>query len=455
MREMLVSMLMICAGVATVAIAGASTSSQFAIAESLDVAKVPSDFPVRFCLLTEGEHQYVAYYDERRRMTVASRTLDSSQWQYYVLPSKVEWDSHNYITMALDLDGHLHVSGNMHCVSLIYFRTEKPGDIATLRRFEMTGKEEDLVTYPRFLTDHKGDLIFTYRNGRSGDGMRIYNQYNRMARTWSRLLDTPLLDGEGKRNAYPLGPVRGPNGWFHIVWVWRDTPDCATNHHLSYARSKDLVHWESASGEQVELPIRLDNRGLWVDPIPAYGGIINGCEKLFFDSEGRAIITYHKADTDGNMQIYAARFQAGRWIQYVQTDWELPVHFAGRGTMGFIGIRISGLTRVQPNVLTMEYRHRDYGRGRLLIEEETLQPLDKELFVPDPLPKELEQVHSAFEGVEVRRVDDIGSPDETNVRYILQWETLPPNFDRPRKPPTPEPSVLRLYKLVSSAPFSK
>ena len=92
------------------------------IEDSLDIAEVPSGFPVGFCLLTAGKTQYVAYYDKLRRMTVASRPLDSDKWTYQVLPSKVGWDSHNYITMAMDDDGYLHVSGNMHSVPLIYFR---------------------------------------------------------------------------------------------------------------------------------------------------------------------------------------------------------------------------------------------------------------------------------------------------------------------------------------------
>lgn len=74
----------------------------------LDIAKNPSDFPVGFCLLTEGKRQYAAYYDQGRRMTVAARTLDSASWTYQTLPSKVGWDSHNYITLAVDDDGHLH-----------------------------------------------------------------------------------------------------------------------------------------------------------------------------------------------------------------------------------------------------------------------------------------------------------------------------------------------------------
>ena len=424
--------------------------AQFDVQDSTVIAKVASDFPVRFCLLTSGDHQYVGYYDDQRRMTIASRTLDSNQWQYQVLPTSVGWDSHNYITMAVDGDGHLHVSGNMHCVELIYFRTQEPGEIATLERLSMTGQEEDRTTYPQFFTDHKGRLVFTYRHGSSGRGKRIYNRYDAPSRTWSRLFDRPLLDGEGQRNAYPLGPVLGSQGWFHLVWVWRDTPDCATNHHLSYARSRDLLHWQSVFGKPVELPIVLSDERLWVDPIPSGGGIINGCERLTFDRQGRPLITYHKSDAQGHMQIYAARPEGTQWVPHPLTQWQQPIAFSGRGSMGFIGIRISGLSPVGPGLLTMTYRHRDYGHGRLIIDEQTLRPVNRSMKILREYPQELDHVHSQFPGMQIQRTADIGGTGNEKVRYLLQWETLGRNQDRPRKPPLPEPSSLRLVKLVAN-----
>ena len=427
---------------------GAAGDPSFRLAESLEIARVPSDFRVGFCLLTDGDRQYVAYYDQHRRMTVASRQLDSDVWQYQVLPSKVGWDSHNYITMAVDDRRHLHVSGNMHCVDLVYFRTAKAGDITTLESLAMTGKLEDRVTYPKFLKDQDGKLVFTYRHGSSGKGVRIYNRYDPVHREWTRLLDEPLLDGENERNAYPLGPVRGPGGWFHLVWVWRDTPDCATNHHLSHARSRDLVSWQSAFGEPASLPIVMGETNLWVDPAPSGGGMINGGQDLFFDSQDRPVITYHKQDEDGNMQIYAARAEDGEWKRRVLTDWRKPVDFEGRGSMPFIGIQISGLSRAGRDLLTMTYRHRDYGSGRLVIDEESLRPVDKEIEVRRQYPPTLGRVQSDFEGMAVRRAGDLGRSDEEGVRYLLQWESLGSNHDRPRKPPLPEPSVLRLHKLV-------
>jgi hypothetical protein len=353
--------------------------------------------------------------------------------------------------MAVDGDGHLHVTGNMHCVRLIYFRTETSGDITSLNQLNMTGEEEDRVTYPKFLTDQEGTLLFNYRNGNSGNGTRIWNKYDVATRRWSRLLETPLLDGEGRYNAYPLGPILGPDGWFHLVWVWRDTPDCATNHHLSHARSKNLVHWESTFGQKIELPMTLDESSLWVDPIPSGGGIINGCQQLTFDANHRPIVTYHKSDANGNMQIYAARPEGTEWSRHVLTDWQRPIEFGGRGSMGFIGIRISGLSHPEPGVLTLTYRHRDYGSGRLVIDEDSLSPMTRRIEVTPEYPQELNRIQSDFEGMGIRRATDIGGTMDDAVRYLLQWETLGTNHDRPRTPPLPEPSSLRLYKLIANA----
>ena len=63
--------------------------SKFVVAESQEIGEVPAGFPVRFCLLTNGKRQYVAYYDQDHRMTVASRMVDSDKWVYKVLDTKV------------------------------------------------------------------------------------------------------------------------------------------------------------------------------------------------------------------------------------------------------------------------------------------------------------------------------------------------------------------------------
>jgi hypothetical protein len=311
----------------------------------------------------------------------------------------------------------------------------------------MTGKQEDRATYPQFLTDGKGRLVFNYRDGGSGNGVTIYNRYDSATRTWSRLLDAPLFDGEGLRSAYPRCPAPGPDGWFHIHWVWRDTPDCATNQHLSHARSRDLIHWESVFGQPVELPIRFGHRDLIVDPIPVGGGIINGGHLLAFDTDKRPVLAYHKADANGHMQIYIARPGGKSWESHALTDWKSPVPFSGNGSMPFIGIAISRFGEIAPGVLGIGYRHRDHGSGLLQIDASTLRPVKTEVPVLPDYPPELDRRTSTFPGMEIRRAAESGQPGADGFTYLLQWESLGTNHDRRPEPPFPPPSMLRVLKL--------
>ncbi len=89
------------AGVLGAASAGAAATPD-AAAETIDLEPVWSAHPVGFCLLTRPPHQFVAYYDAQRRMTVAQRRLGETSWRFTKLESTLGWDSHNYVTMALD-----------------------------------------------------------------------------------------------------------------------------------------------------------------------------------------------------------------------------------------------------------------------------------------------------------------------------------------------------------------
>ena len=86
----------------------------------------------------------------------------------------------------------------------------------------------------------------------------------------------------------------GPDGLWHMVWMWRDTPDCATNHSISYAQSEDLVRWRAGSGDAL-LPITIES-GAEVDPVSPGEGLINMTQSLGFDAAHRPIVSYHKHD---------------------------------------------------------------------------------------------------------------------------------------------------------------
>jgi hypothetical protein len=426
--------------------------------EVVEVEPVWSAHHVGFSLLTEGEDQYVAYYDAQRQMTVAHRKVAESKWTFKKLPQRTGWDSHNYVAMAMDQAGHLHVSGDMHNVPLIYFRTTRAGDVESLERVQrMTGVREKRVTYPVFMERADGSLVFRYRDGGSGNGDDLYNVYDVASRTWKPLIDGPLVSGEGQMSAYCTQPRLGEDGYYHMVYIWRDTPDAATNHHVCYARSRDLVTWEAADGRGLALPITFKSSDV-VDPVPAGGGAINGNVRVGLDHGNRPVVTYLKYDAAGKTQAYAARFEEGRWVSRQMSRWDYRWDFKGNGTLRF-EVNVGRVERDVPGRLVVGYSH-PHGSGRWVLEDGTLEvvagarPMGASgLGVPGSFWKTVPTVA----GMRRHVAGDVSSPDTRGVdtAYFLTWQTLGTHQDRPIPEPLPEPTMLRVVKvsrMVGPAP---
>lgn len=418
---------------------------QPSVLQVLDVAAAWSGHSVGYCLLTKNERQYVAYYDHQRRMTVAMRDLGSAEWVFTRLSQRVNWDSHHYITMSMDKEGQLHVSGNMHNDPLVYYRTEKPYDITTLRRHtSMVGENERRCTYPQFVINAEGELLFLYREGKSGDGVQLVNRYDVKTQSWSRLLSTPVFDGLGKVSCYPEGPVLGPGGYFHLIWVWRATGACETNHLLCYARSKDMVHWETATGESIALPMSPESKATIVDPVPIEGGMINESTVIGFDTRGRTILSYHKFDADGNTQIYNARFEENAWEIYQTSDWEHRWFFSGGGTIE-VDVDLGPVLVSKNGSLLQGYKHTKYGDGAWILDEDTLTPTASVpagpgLLSPHDVPT------SAYPEIRVRWKEDENRRDGDSRRFFLRWEAPPANRDAQRGA-VAEPVMLKVYEV--------
>jgi len=410
---------------------------------TIPVAKVPASFPVNFALFTAVEKQYVAYYDTAHRMTIACRSLNETTWDLEQLDSKIGWDSHNYLAMVIDNQGYIHLAGNMHSSKLIYFRSTKPYDIHSMKAVHtMTGKEEDVVTYPVFMRGPENELIFHYRYGRSGSGYEIFNLWDAESLRWTRLLDRPLTDGRGLMNAYMQGPLPGPDGFYHLIWVWRNTPDCATNHTLSYARSRDLMQWESIHSEKVQLPLTFDYKELYVDSTPVNGGLINIGIRIGFDRKGKVLVGYHKYDTSGNTQLFLARFVKGHWESSQVTDWDYRWDFKGYGTI----VNELLIEPPEPSAngrnLVFGFHHVKYGDGQVVLKNKSLKPLTVEAIKPS-YPGSIDKLQSSFPGMVVNKVFDAGSVKK-GPRYLLRWETLTPNRDQRREKDLPPDAMLEL-----------
>lgn len=431
------------------------TGNSETIVQTIKIDSVWAGHPVGFCLLTHGDRQYIAYYNANRNMVVGQRNLSDQEFQLHIMPATsrethggtttvLGWDSHNSVTLGIDKEGYIHLSGNMHVHPITYFRSTQPNDISTLEQeMKMVGTEEDRCTYPKFMNDRNGELIFHYRDGSSGSGNEIYNIFNTETKTWSRLLDAPLTDGQGLMNAYQSQPTLMKDDWYHVYWVWRDTPDCETNHDLSYMKSPDLKNWFNAFGDPVDLPATIENKSLIVDPVPPGGGIINLAARLCLDENNKPVFIYHKYGDDGNLQLFVAQIEGEKWVSKQITGWDYRWEFSGRGSIIF-EVYLRGFKPRTDGFYEFSYWHVKYGNGTILLDK-NFNNVGKVL-KSEPFGETL-KTEGDFPGLQVRTTGDIGNPEQDGIRYMLKWETLSHNRDRPRPEPWPEPSQLYLYKL--------
>ena len=87
-----------------------------------------------------------------------------------------------------------------------------------------------------------------------------------------------------------------------------------------------------------------------------------------------------------------------------------------------------------------------------MVDEETLEPagVGPRSVQPPRFPKGLTKTVSGFPGMRTNWSEDIGEAPDPSGLYVLRWETLGSNRDRPRKGQLPENSDLVLYKIGGS-----
>lgn len=409
-------------------------------------------------IVTRDDVQYLAYYDANRQMTVASRRVDSDKWTYKKLDDKCMWDSHNFISLGIDTEGFVHISGNMHVKSLRYYRSAKPGDVRSIEPIhKMVGGQESKVTYPYFFNGIIGELYFMYRDGSSGQGNSLINRYDTRTQTWSRISDKPLIDGEGKMNAYESWPKSDSHGVYHMAWVWRDTGDILTNQDVSYARTvgSDLASWCKSDKTPLKLPITLGT-GEIIDPVPTSSGLRNSVAQITFDLQGRPMVTYVKYRPKERKwtQIYAMRLEDSGWKRYQTTNWTDVDEWSGGGSIGS-KVRFGGVAPYKDRMYQvfvndfqapyMQIRFLDSKTLHAISDPMRLYPAELDT-LPQDRPDTEWSVNWANGELRNWASLDMDTLQKQGSIWVLRWTTMRPNRDQPRAT-TPPPSRMEVIEF--------
>jgi len=282
-------------------------------------------------VVTHGDSQYVAFYDADGVVVLAKRTLGSKDWTIAKTPYKGNVaDAHNGISIMVDGDGFLHMSWDHHNHPLRYCRSKAPGSLEMTEKMPMTGKKEGKVTYPEFYRLPGGNLLFLYRDGRSGAGDLMMNHYDVKTRKWTQRQDA-LIHGEGKRNAY-WQMCTDAKGAIHISWVWRDHGGVQTNHDMGYAKSLDEGRtWQRSDGTAYRLPITAATAE-YAARIPQSSELIN-TTSMCADSKGRPYIaTYWRPKGTRVPQYHLIYHDGSRWRTEQVSRRKTPFSLSGGGT---------------------------------------------------------------------------------------------------------------------------
>jgi hypothetical protein len=275
--------------------------------------------------------QYIAYYDSAQRLVIGKRSIGSTHWTLHTTQySGKATDAHNTISIITDCEGYLHVSWDHHNNELRYARSVRPGSLQLTDKMPMTGNKETKVTYPEFYSLPNGNLFFLYRDGASGNGNLMLNHYDTKTKKWEQV-QSGWISGESQRSPYWQMAI-DKAGTLHISWVWRESPDVASNHDMCYARSKDGGRtWEKSTGEKYTLPITATTAE-YACRIPQNSELINSTS-MSTDDAGHPYIATYWRDSASNIPQYRLVYNEGQhWIAQQVSHRTTPFSLSGAGT---------------------------------------------------------------------------------------------------------------------------
>lgn len=278
--------------------------------------------------------QYAVWvgFDSSSRMVpyIGKRSYPDGQWSSQSLYQVVggttfgtqTGDAHNNMTVAVSIDGIIHVIGNQHTNGLLYIKSTNPEDITAWSAATMIGTQESSVTYPTLFFIGT-QLYFFYRDGSSGNGDWYLNKYT-PGSGWSRVVSGPIFEGKttGPQSLYPNRLAIGRDGSIHVIGTWRMT-GAVNNQDICYAVSYDGgVTWKKSNGTQYTLPITHATMEV-VESVaaqPAATDFINQCG-ADIGPDGTLHAVFLRKNSGGYVNIQYHRKVGSTWTSQWLTNW--------------------------------------------------------------------------------------------------------------------------------------
>lgn len=387
-----------------------------------------------------GGRLVVAYIDQDRWLTLARADAKSGEVCQTRLSFRFPgWDSHNTISLARAPDGSVHLAVSIHDSKLFYARSSDD-TLEDVTTSSVVGADEDQVTTPWFLRNAAGDLVLFYRDGKSGAGRWISDEWK--DGKWRRVGEAfAEKDDRGTVSAYPSNVITQPHEASHMAIVWRRTPpDVANNFAVGYARTTDFQKWSGYFGKPTVGPVGPKQIDI-VDEPGEGSGLLNSA-RLLLAPDHSPVIIYLRYGGNNTDAVIAARPGPKGWIrrEIAVSSRRTPV--GGLGTMRGLPITSAAAD--------------DRGVGWISV----FFPPDERRVVRIDLMT-LEQITSAPQANSNRQQDDpkpakipvpagMASPQNFSRRILengfdgagrglLTWYAQPSNQDQPRDCTTKEP----------------
>jgi hypothetical protein len=149
----------------------------------------------------------------------------------------------------------------------------------------------------------------------------------------------------------------------HISWVWRESPDVASNHDMCYARSSDGgITWVNSKNEKYTLPINAATAE-YICRIPQKSELINQTS-MYADDAGNPFIASYWKDAGDSIPQYHVIFKTG-------SDWKIQntgfrktaFSLSGAGTKRIPISRpqIVSYKKVNKNIVAVIFRDEERG----------------------------------------------------------------------------------------------